>query len=286
MPSGERNIAIMEKDYYDRGMDDQRTLFYLANGYRESGRHEDAIEFYRKYLTKSKWGEERFFARYFMAQALVVLERYGEARREAIQAIAEDFRFAEAYILLGDLAFKEGDIKRAQLWFMMASETPYPKDAKLFVTPILYDEYPMARIKDCHEKLVGQNSFEENLKKLHEPKSSAPSEPKVTGSFALSDDLEEALTAASVLSVIAQKKGNIFEITVKDELKAMIDSMSGIVESTKDDAVSLILPSNMNGRPREEWYGRAAGYVFSDWEPIVQQARVEAAKARRAMNAN
>jgi len=50
IPSAERNVAILEKDYFQRGRNDQRTLFYLASAYRETGRFEDGVEFYDKYL--------------------------------------------------------------------------------------------------------------------------------------------------------------------------------------------------------------------------------------------
>lgn len=283
MPSGERNIAIMEKDYNERGMDDPRTLFYLANGYREAGRQDDAIEFYKKYLNKSQWGEERFFARYYLAQALVHKSRFAEARQEALRAVTEDFRFAETYCMLGDLAFREGDIKRAQLWFMMASETPYPSDAKLFVTPALYKEYPMARIKECHQKLVGEeDSLEERVKKIVEdPQTSVEhttDTKEVLGSFSLPADSGEALTAASVLSAIAQVKGKMFKISVNEETKSLIEKLDGL-SGADGDTVSLILPSKLNGRPREEWYSRAAGHVFSDWSSIVTKAKRIAEKA-------
>jgi glycosyltransferase involved in cell wall biosynthesis len=290
--SGERNIAIMEKDYYERGMDDPRTLFYLANGYRESGRHEEALKFYRKYLEKSEWGEERFFARYFTAQVLAILERYGKARQEALRSLSEDFRFAEAYCLLGDLAFKEGDLKRAQLWYMMATETPFPKDAKLFVAQALYKEYPMARIKDCHAKLVGHNSFEEAIQKAAQSQASTKVEctkdvREVIGTFLLPEDPDEAIMAGGVLAAIAAKKRKLFEIVVdRPEAKVLVEQNEGLTPADDDSAVSLILPPNLNGRCREEWYGRAAGHVFSDWEPIVEEARKVAAEARRALNAN
>lgn len=280
VPSVDRNIAIMEMDYYQRGMSDPRTCFYLANGYREAGRREDAVDFYRKYLEKSEWGEERFFARYFLSQVLVELERYGEARQEAFRASAEDYRFAEAYVMLADLAFREGDYKRAQSWYMIAADTPVPDDAKLFVTPALYGPYPSARIRDCHEALVGKAPRLELSKAL--------AGKGVAGVFELPPEPDEAVTAGAVLAAISRLGGGSFGVVVGDrpEVSALLGVAPELRESDGRSAVSLILPPNLNGRSREEWYGRAAGHVPKEWAPIVQEARKVADEARRALNAD
>jgi len=291
VPSGERNIAIMENDYYNRGMDDPRTLFYLANGYREAGRFQDAIDFYKKYLEKSIWAEERFFARYYMAQAYVFLENLAEAKREALRANAEDLRFAETYCMLGDIFFREGDYKRAQAWFILAFETPYPQDAKLFVTPALYQEYPMSRIKDCHEKLLSGLSEKQNVippipddirKEMESTVRIADSVQRVAGAFELPKDKEEAVLAASVLDVIARRKNVLFGVSTE---YAALSSLEGLTKAD-GDTISLNLPPKLNGRPREEWYGRAAGHMFDDWEPIVNESRRVAEEARRAIDAD
>jgi glycosyltransferase involved in cell wall biosynthesis len=268
VPSGKRNIAIMEKDYHERGMDDQRTLFYLANGYRENGRHKEAVDFYTQYLKKSKWPEERFFARYFMAQALVVLEKYGQARQEALRANAEDFRFAEAYCLLGDLAYKEKDYKRSQSWFQMAFDTPFPKNAKLFVSQYFYGPYPTTRIKECHRALTGDKPALQ-----HTEMERAGSQPVTV--YELPPENDEALMAGSVLAVIAEKTNKRFGIIIDHpEAQKIIDlSDKLLVSRDKDVALSLILPPKLNGRPREEWYGRAAGHVFEDWNSVVEESR-------------
>ena len=281
VPSPERNVAIMEMDYYQRGMDDARTIFYLATGYREVGKKPEAIELYKKYLEKSEWCEERFFARYFMAQVMVELERYGEARQEALRALAEDYRFGgEACTLLGDLSFREKDYKRAQSWFMLAADTPVPADAKLFVTKVLYEGYPGARVRDCHEALVGKT-----------PKLPAPGEApaRVTdGSFELPSDEDEAIMAGGVLAAIARLSGGRYRVVVgeRPEVKALVGAVEELEEFDGNGAVSLILPPTLKGRSREEWYGRAAGHVQSDWAPIVKEARKVSEEVRRAMNAN
>ena len=197
--------------------------------------------------------------------------------------MAEDFRFAEAYILLGDLAFREEDFKLAQVWYMMAAETKFPTDAKLFVAEALYQEYPMPRIKDCHNKIVGSNS-PSSMSQIE-----APSDVKeVLGVFSLPPEEHEALLAGSVLAVIAAQKGKLFGLLTEDrpEVKALVEVAEGLVETKTNSAISLILPPSLNGRSREEWYARAAGHVLSDWSVVFSEAQKVAEEARRAMNAN
>lgn len=285
-PSSERNLAIMEKDYYERGMNDARTMFYMANGYREAGRHDEAVKFYRLYLEKSEWPEERFFARYYMAQAYVVLGNPDEARKEALRAMTEDFRFAEAYCLLGDLTFRDGDYERAQNWFMLAANTPFPQDAKLFVVEALYGSYPNGRIRECHEKLTGQPS----------PSASDASTKveyvadvkEVMATFRLPPEVDEAIMAGGVLAAIAEASGKLFEVVVdRPEVEVLVDCAAGLSPADDpDEAFLLILPPNLNGRSREEWYGRAAGHVPDDWEPLIQAARKVSAEAREAISGN
>lgn len=129
VPSVVRNLAILEKDYFARNRKDARTLFYLANAYREAGHREEAVKMYDEYLTKSTWPEERFFARYYKAQMLDRLDKRMEARRELFRAMGEDMRFAEPYCMLGDLAMGDGDSGIAELWYRMAAKTPFPAEA-------------------------------------------------------------------------------------------------------------------------------------------------------------
>ena len=136
------------------------------------------------------------------------------------------------------------------------------------------------RIRECHEALVGKMP-----EKLNFP-TQGPS-ATIMGTFELPTDLNEAVTAGSVLAAIALSEKKVCKIVAdRPELKVLVDSTEGLQLGDVNSAVSLILPPNLNGRSREEWYGRAAGHVLKDWEPIVQEARKVAEEARRAMNAN
>jgi glycosyltransferase involved in cell wall biosynthesis len=159
--SAKRNLSILEKDFHERGYDDQRTLFYLANSYRESGNPEEAIVFYDKYLKISQWAEERFFARFYKGGCCRALNLQVDARREYLLCLIEDFRFAEPYVMLGDIALFEGDFDRAEHWYKMALSTPFPKDSRLFAMAQMYDAYPKAQL-ELVEKNRGRKDIPEN----------------------------------------------------------------------------------------------------------------------------
>ncbi len=265
-PSGERNLAILEKDHFERGMTDQRTLFYLANAYKEAARLPEALDFYNKYLEISAWPEERFFARLYRAQVMVQMGKLYEARKEAVLCINEDYRFAEQYCLLGDISFREGDYERAEAWFVMAAKTPFPKDARLFISPYMYSGYPAQRILDCQEK-KGSNTVEEaakvNVGKVETIKVTKKD-------FRLPVDRQEACLAAAALSGMAAVGNCSFGVDAADpwmaELANHVDGLEPVTAARMD----LALPEglNMTGKTRLEWYCRAAGYFGNSVGPM------------------
>jgi hypothetical protein len=152
----------------------------------------------------------------------------------------------------------------------MASDTPFPKDAKLFVSKELYNSYPSSRIKDCHNFLVSEPSVSNGKVVEYTAKLK-----RVMGVFELPEEDNEALMAGGVLSAIAKFENGVFEIVNNSHMaNKLIQSSDVLFECIdKNVALSLILPPNLNGRTREEWYGRAIGYVIENWEPIVNESR-------------
>jgi len=145
--SAERNALILEQDYYARGQRDSRTLFYLANAYRETYHYAKAIDMYGQYLEISQWQEERLFARYYKAQCHLWQGQPLQAQRAALRAIGEDDRFAEPYCLLGDIYCRQRNPRHALLWYEMAARLHLPEDSVLFANAALYGPYPLGRIK-------------------------------------------------------------------------------------------------------------------------------------------
>lgn len=261
--SAKRNIAIMEKDYFVRKRDDQRTLFYLANGYREDGQIDKAIDFYNKYLEKSVWREERYFARFYKAQCLISQGKVDESRDEICLAMAEDFRFAESFCFLGDVFFQKQEHERAIQWYKMAMNTPYPKDARLFVSSSSYSQYPTTRIGEC-------------MAKLGAPGQTGPKPDESTSStkrcekFFLPEDRGLAMLAVMALSNCASAASVSIEVVTNDPWQKGLVQRFDKLKLGEGSAKSLSLPAKLKGKHVVEWYIRSAGFML----PMLGSVRV------------
>lgn len=271
VPSVVRNLAILEKDYFARGRRDVRTVFYLANSYRESGRREDAVKMYDEYLTKSKWAEERFFARYYKAQMFDRMDRRPEARRELFMAMGEDVRFAEPLCMLGDMAMGDGDSGTAELWYRMALRTVFPAEAQLFVSKAMYDDYPKRRLQDI-DRLRGDE--QRNVEpvalevKVEEKKPDRPVVRKKVRTYLLPKDREMAAFAMAALEACARENPDTgFEVLTEEDWQEEMVKASKRVGIGIEGAVPLSCPVDRKGKHAIEWFCRSAGYVGVKWNP-------------------
>ncbi len=262
LPSVERNIKIMEKDYYVKGRKDSRTLFYLANSYREDKQYAEAVKFYEEYLTKSKFVEERMFSRYYKARCHFLLGERKKAVREALMAIAEDDRFAEPYCLLGDMYFSFEKYENAKAWYTLAKilNSP-PKDSVLFVMPHLYNKYPKRKIKECDDavsKGVPQEKKEikKNLTKSNE---------KVVGIEVLAStdgQLKSALAISSFVRNFPHVK--VKPVVSKGKLiDAIFSGIDNVYMGDEDVAgtLKIDIPSNLKDKNSVEWMSRSLGFI-------------------------
>lgn len=228
VPSNVRNLAILEKDYFERNRKDIRTTFYLANAYFDCGQYVEACDFYDKYLKIGNWSEERFFARLYKARSLCRINNDLLAEKELYLAMSEDVRFAEAYCMLGDIFFNRSEIERAKKFFEMALIMSYPHDAVLFVSKSMYNDYPKSRIEDCNKK----------LKEVEEMKALCIKE---TCRFVLPVDKEEAILALFALNMV--KDNNIrFEVVLNDDWQH--DLLSYFPDIFKGDGPAVRFSSN------------------------------------------
>jgi glycosyltransferase involved in cell wall biosynthesis len=259
IPSNTRNIAILEKDYFERHRRDQRTIFYLANSYKECGRWDEAVEFYNKYLEVSHWKEERFFACYYKAQVFSLIGNIEDARNACLECIKEDYRFAEPYCLLGDLCAHTGDLERAIKWYELALATPFPEDSRLFVNRSCYSSYPKAKIAEVRAKMgvpreVSVGSVE------------ATAVASVGRVYGLPEDRRQAVMAIFALALCASE-GKDVGVLVENEWQKEILDLYGVLRYVEaaDEVMGLSLPEDMHGRHAVSWYCRSAGYVTGKW---------------------
>jgi glycosyltransferase involved in cell wall biosynthesis len=261
VPSNKRNIAILEKDYFERERRDQRTIFYLANSYREARRNEEAIDFYGKYLKTSQWKEERLFARYYSAMSKRELNRWKDCRDELLMAIQEDDRFAEIYCLLGDIHSDKGRLEEAILWYSFAARLKVPPpDARLFVVPHYYFDYPVQRIKEC--KMSIENAIDV------EPEPELVVEPEGCVIFNVPAERDVAVMSAFAMKGFSDINGKKkIKVVVNDEwMKKLFESVDNTIVSAIEDegALNLDKPGDMKNKHCIEWLCRSAGFIPND----------------------
>jgi tetratricopeptide (TPR) repeat protein len=257
VPSAVRNLAIMEKDYFERGYKDQRTMFYLANSYKETGRHDEAVKMYNEYLQVSQWKEERYFATLYKAQIFSLVGNFKDAFKSIYESFIEDDRFAESYCLMGDILMFQGNPERARHWFELALQMEVPSDSRLFASHTAYDSYPRAQLEKLDKK-TSTSPQEEQPK----PESKPEPQPNPEGKeykYRLPEDKSLALFAMTALKYLADSGKNIV-VVPSDEWQEKL-CQSHAMHTDKEGGMELSLPSDLRGRSEVEWYCCSAGFV-------------------------
>lgn len=134
----ERDTRLLE-GYLTDHPGDARSLFYLAQTYRDRGLHEKAIEFYQKRIGAGGWDEEIWYSRLQIARSFHALGRIPEFICSAMDAYnARPSRAEPMY----DLARFYRDQKDMQqigwLFAENGGKIPYSKDL-LFVEEWVYN---------------------------------------------------------------------------------------------------------------------------------------------------
>jgi glycosyltransferase involved in cell wall biosynthesis len=161
-----------------------RYLFYLAQSYRDAGRHELAIEWYKKRIEAGGWPEEVWRSKYEIGLLYEILGNPEQAKRFYLDAYEYRPSRAESLYSLGKMCNVKQDFFQACLFLEHAVKIPLTKDS-LFVSKDVYDyeivfqlsisyywigDYPTS-IKLC-EKLISMKDrvpagiYEQTLKNM------------------------------------------------------------------------------------------------------------------------
>jgi len=160
----ERVSAILEKEY-EENPNNARTVFYLAQSYRDSRRLEDALKFYKERAEMGGWAEEKWYALYQIGVLHERLEHPWEEARDAYLS-AYEFRPArnEPLVALASLYRRQKRISEAHVYSIAARSVPYPDKDRLFIDENCYewralDEYGIAaqklgQLKEAKEAIL------------------------------------------------------------------------------------------------------------------------------------
>jgi tetratricopeptide (TPR) repeat protein len=121
---------------------DTRSMFYLAQQHRDSGRWEAAYYWYDRYcrtIGGNQWQEELFQAHANAARAALALNDVDGSGTHGDRATKLLPKRGEGWAALGDAHYRTGNFGNALTAYSTASECPQPADAKLWVDEHLHD---------------------------------------------------------------------------------------------------------------------------------------------------
>jgi len=136
----ERDIRLLTEALKDEP-GDARSMFYLAQSYKDTGRWEEALHWYEQRVTVSGWEEERWYAMYQVAEMKRMLDHpWAELQSAYLKAFdARPQRLEPVYALVKHYRQREL-FNQAYLFSSVALQgVSYPETEKLFIEKPVYD---------------------------------------------------------------------------------------------------------------------------------------------------
>jgi tetratricopeptide (TPR) repeat protein len=116
-----RNAAVAERFIARSGNNvEARMWLNYGNSLACCGRHDEAIAAYEKYLSMSKWQDEKYSCLLAMANCYGALNQEDQRIFAVLKAVHMRPDYREAYLELADLALQMGDPKNAIFWSNLA----------------------------------------------------------------------------------------------------------------------------------------------------------------------
>lgn len=137
------NRQNLLKDVMDNP-NNSRAMFYLANEYFDFREYEKAVEWYKRYLQKGSWAEERYQAKLFCGKCLVMLGRKDEALEMFLSCFNEPVPRNDHLVVLADL-YEHDYPDRSIYYLRMAASVEEPL-SPMWVDPAFYREIPLQKL--------------------------------------------------------------------------------------------------------------------------------------------
>lgn len=134
---GERDIRLLNQGLTDEP-NNERYMFYLAQCYREMGRHHEAIQWYRRRIERGGWDEEIWASHYGIAHSYKSIGDEANFIKACLDAYDYRPSRGESLKLLAKHRRETGHNETAILFADALYAIPYPGD-HLFVEQPVYD---------------------------------------------------------------------------------------------------------------------------------------------------
>lgn len=134
----ERDVRLLLKGIEDDPKND-RYHFYLANSYRDLGKHREAIEYYKKRTELGGWIEEVFYAYYELGNMYKTVGEMGNAVYYWLEAYNYHPKRAESLFEIVKHYREVGKQHIGMMFCKTALAIPFPKHDVLFIKTTIYE---------------------------------------------------------------------------------------------------------------------------------------------------
>ncbi len=159
-----RNIEIYERRLVKREEFSPRDLYYYANELLDHQRHQDAAEYYIKFLdTGQGWFEDNIAACGKLADIYSHLKDWDNAIKYSMQSFKYEVPRAEACCRIGLLFLNRSMLKQAAFWYKLATQLEKPGDNLGFTNHACWTWLPHLQLCLCYDRLgLHQLAYEHN----------------------------------------------------------------------------------------------------------------------------
>jgi beta-1,4-mannosyl-glycoprotein beta-1,4-N-acetylglucosaminyltransferase len=225
----------------------KRYAFYCANSYRDCGRHEDAIKWYKITLSQDNWEQEKYVSCLYMYQCYEVMNRANEGFFYLVKAFSYDASRVECLYPLIVHYCCENMAEMAYNYFRMVKMTePQNNAGKLFVETDkagFYVPYYMIIVADrVGDRECGIRMYEMIFKEKH----------RTFSAWHLRNLLHNM---RFFINHVKPEALNAFVALANDYFKFVIDN--GVPASAFSD-INLSMPPQTADRMREKMGGKPA----------------------------
>ena len=134
----ERDIRLLKKGL-ETEPDNVRYMFYLANSYRDLGKHTEAIEWYKKRFNAGGWIEEVFYAAFELGGQYRAINDMPNAIYWWMEAYNRHQKRAESLYEIVKYYRECGKQRLGQIFCDIARAIEYPKNDVLFIKSDVYN---------------------------------------------------------------------------------------------------------------------------------------------------
>ena len=161
-----RNIEIYERRLAKGEAFSPRDLYYYANELLDHRRHEEAAEYYIKFLdTGQGWFEDNIAACGKLSDIYIRLKDWDQALKYSLRSFKYDVPRAEACCRIGFLFLNKNRVKQAAAWYKIATELEKPVDSLGFTNYACWTWLPHIQLCVCYDRLgLHQLAYEHNEK--------------------------------------------------------------------------------------------------------------------------